>query len=128
MNWRAMIWTGRALSALVILFLLVDAGMKLAGLPQVDAAMSALGFRAGLGPGLGALTLAIALLYAWPRTALLGAILMTGLLGGSMAAHLRVESPVLTHLLFGLYVGALAWTGLWLRDSRLRSLLSWRAD
>lgn len=127
-NSKAMIWTGRAFSALVVLFLLTDAGMKLAGLPQVDQAMAALGFRPGLGPALGALTLAIALLYAWPRTSFLGAVLLTGLLGGSMAVHLRVENPVFTHFLFGLYIGLIGWAGLWLRDRRTRDVLPWRAD
>ena len=121
------IWIGRLLSGLAVLFLLMDGGMKLANLPQVDEAMTALGFGAGLGPGLGVLTLIIAVLYAYPRSSVLGVILMTGLLGGAMAAHLRVGSPVFSHLLFGLYVGALAWAGLWLRDEKLRALFPWRA-
>ena len=127
MNSTSMIWTGRVLSALVVIFLVMDAGMKLAGLPQVDKAMSELGFRVGLGPGLGVLTLVIAILYAWPRTSILGAVLMTGLFGGAMAVHLRAESPVATHLLFGFYVGLMAWAGLWLRDPKLRELLPWSA-
>ena len=69
------------------------------------------------------MTLACVVLYAWPRTAVLGAILMTGLLGGAIATHLRVGSPTFSHLLFGLYLGLLAWGGLYLRDPRLRALM-----
>ncbi len=67
--------------------------------------------------------LVAAALYAHPRTALLGAIVITGYLGGAMATHARIGSPVFTHLLFGLYVGIAAWGGLWLREPRLRALL-----
>jgi hypothetical protein len=67
--------------------------------------------------------LTCAVLYAMPRTALLGAILLTGLLGGAIASHVRIASPMFTHVLFGAYVGVLAWGGLWLRDERLRALL-----
>lgn len=114
---------GWALSGLVILFLLMDGGMKLANLPAVDETMVELGWPAGLGPGLGVLTLFIAALYAWPRTALAGAILLTGLLGGAIATHLRVGSPVFSHLLFGVYIGCFAWGGLLLRAPQLRALL-----
>ena len=72
---------------------------------------------------LGLLVLVCTLLYAVPRTAVLGAILLTGLFGGAMATHLRVGSPLFSHLLFGLYLGLMLWGGLWLRDGRLRSLL-----
>jgi len=82
-----------------------------------------LGYSANLARGLGLLTLAIAILYAVPRTAFLGAVLLTGLLGGAMATHLRVGSPVFTHLLFGLYLGLLAWAGLFLRDPQVRALM-----
>jgi hypothetical protein len=116
-------WTGRVLSALVVLFLLFDGLIKVARLPVVEETMAQLGYPAGLGFGLGVLTLAIALLYALPRTALLGAILLTGLLGGAMATHLRAGSPLFSHLLFGLYIGLMAWGGLYLRDEKLRAWL-----
>ena len=66
------------------------------------------------------------LLYATPRTAILGAILMTGYLGGAIATHLRVGSPVFTHILFGLYLGLLMWGGLYLRDAHLRTMIPFR--
>jgi hypothetical protein len=74
------------------------------------------------------MTLAIALLYALPRTSILGAILLTGLLGGAMATHLRAGSPLFSHLFFGLYLGLIAWGGLYLRDVRLRRLFPLRQD
>lgn len=120
------LWTGRILSALVTLFLLFDGAIKVMALPVVEDTMAALGYPPGLGFGLGVLTLAIAALYAFPRTAVLGAVLLTGLLGGAMATHLRVGSPLFSHLLFGLYLGLLAWGGLWLRDPALRALIPLR--
>ncbi|WP_426958816.1 DoxX family protein [Muricoccus radiodurans] len=122
-------WTlvaGRALSGLTVLFLVFDGAIKLAELEVVRETMEPLGYSASLSRGLGILTLVIALLYALPRTALLGAVLLTGLLGGAIATHLRVGSPVFSHLLFGLYIGLIAWGGLWLRDPRLRALLPLR--
>ena len=118
---------GQALSGLVVLFLLIDAGMKLAGLAPAIEATVALGYPAGAVMPLGAVLLAITLLYAWPRTAVLGAILLTGYLGGAVAAHLRAGSPIFTHMLFGVYLGVAAWGGLYLRDPRLRALLLLRA-
>jgi hypothetical protein len=64
--------------------------------------------------------LACTVLYVYPRTAILGAILLTGYLGGAVAAHLRIDSPLFTHVLFDVYLGILAWGGLWLRDPRLQ--------
>jgi DoxX-like family len=75
---------------------------------------------------LGILTLLATLLYAWPATSVLGAILLTGYLGGAMATHLRVGSPLFSHLLFGLYLGLMLWGGLWLREPRLRALIPFR--
>jgi hypothetical protein len=72
---------------------------------------------------LGTLLLVPTLLYTWPRTALLGAILVTGYLGGAIATHLRIGSPLLTHTLFGVYLALMVWGGLWLRSPRLRALL-----
>jgi hypothetical protein len=118
-----MIWAGRILSALVVLFLVFDGGIKLVPLAPVTEAMAQLGYPAGLERTLGVLTLACAALYAIPRTSVMGAILLTGLLGGAIATHLRVGSPVFTHLLFGAYLGLMAWGGLMLRDRRVRALL-----
>ena len=122
----SLIWTGRVLSGFVIAFLLFDGGIKIANLPIVDATMTQLGYPTGLAQGLGVLTLACAALYAFPRTSVLGAILLTGLFGGAMATHLRVGSPLFSHFFFGTYLGLMAWGGLWLRDARVRALMPWR--
>ena len=121
-------WTGRAMSGLVIAFLLLDGAIKLVPIAPVTETMVQLGYSdsAGLARGLGVLTLLCTILYAVPRTSVLGAILLTGYLGGAIATHLRVDSPVFTHLLFGLYLGLMAWGGLYLRDARLRTLLPLR--
>ena len=122
---RTVLWIGRILSGLVIAFLLLDGGIKLVPIAEVTETMQQLGYSGSVAQarGLGLLTLLCALLYAWPRTSVLGAILLTGLLGGAMATHLRVDSPLFTHLLFGLYVGVMAWGGLYLRDPALRALI-----
>ena len=125
---RPAFWSGWVLSGLVIAFLVLDGAIKVMDLAVVRDTLEQLGYPAGLARGLGVLTLAIAILYAFPRTALIGAVLLTGLLGGAMATHLRVGSPIFSHLLFGAYVGALAWGGLWLRDPRLRALVGGRAS
>jgi hypothetical protein len=119
-------WAGRIMSGTVVAFLLVDGVVKVLDLAVVGETLNQLGYPASLARGLGVLTLLIAVLYAFPRTAFLGAVLLTGLLGGAMATHLRVGSPLFTHLLFGLYIGVLAWAGLWLRDARLRAV-TWSA-
>ena len=80
----------------------------------------------GFARGLGLLGLVCTALYAWPRTAVLGAILLTAYLGGAVATQLRVGSPIFSHLLFGVYLGLIAWAGLYLRDARLRALLPLR--
>ena len=121
-------WTGRTLSGVVILFLLLDGGMKLLPLPIVTETMDKMGYGAsdGLARSLGFITIACTVLYAVPPTSILGAILLTGYLGGAIASHLRIDSPLFSHTLFGLYLGLMVWGGLWLRDSHLRSLLSFR--
>lgn len=120
---RTMLWTGRALSGLVILFLAMDAGMKLADLAPVRQASAQIGWPLAMDRPIGLIELAGLVLYAIPRTAVLGAILLTGLLGGAVAAHLRIGSPLFSHVLFGVYVGVLMWGGLWLRDPRVRALI-----
>ena len=128
MSPRAILWTGRAMSGLVILFLLFDGAIKLIPLDVVITTSQELGIPAHLARTLGVLTLAGTLLYAWPRTAVLGAILLTGYLGGAIYVHVRAGSPMFSHTLFGVYLGLLLWGGLWLRDERLRSLFPFRHD
>lgn len=120
------LWAGRAMSGIVILFLAMDITMKLANLPVVREAGLQLGWPAQTARMLGVILLACTVLYAWPRTAVLGAILLTGYLGGAVAAHLRVDDPLFTHVLFGVYLGILAWGGLWLRDPAVRALVPLR--
>jgi hypothetical protein len=116
--------TGWALSMLAVLFLLMDAIMKLLALPVVLESGAALGFGGeAMARTLGTLLLVCTALYALPRTALLGAILLTGYLGGAIATHLRVGSPLLSHVLFGVYVGLFVWGGLYLRNPALRGQL-----
>lgn len=121
-------WTGFALSAVVVLFLLMDAGMKLAAVQPVLEAGQQIGFPgADMARKLGAVLLICTLLYVYPRTSLLGAILLTGFLGGAVATHVRLGNPLFTHVLFGVYVGVLMWVGLALRDPRVKALV-WPTD
>lgn len=115
--------TGRILSGLAIAFLLFDAVGKLVPVRPVMEGMQQLGFNSTpeLARGLGGLLLVCTLLYAVPRTAVLGAVLLTGFLGGTIAIHLRAGNPLFSHVLFGGYVGILLWAGLW-----LRSKIAWR--
>jgi hypothetical protein len=121
----ATLWAGRVLSGLVALFLLVDGGMKLAGAHVVTATMAQLGWPSNLPMArlLGVLTVGGTLLYLVPRTAFLGALLLTAYLGGAVATHVRIGNPLFSHVLFGVYLGVMLWGGLWLRDPRLRALL-----
>jgi hypothetical protein len=126
MNDPVALWTGRVMSGLLAAFLAFSAGIKFLGRPEVAETLASLGWPTGAGLALGVLEAAVLVLYLVPRTAILGAVLMTGLLGGAMATHVRVGSPLFSHILFGLYLGLFAWGGLWLRDARLRTLLPWR--
>jgi hypothetical protein len=119
---------GVVMSGLVIAFMLFDAGMKLIPLDIVITATAELGYppSPGLARGLGIAALVCTTLYAVPRTAVLGAILLTAYMGGTVAAHLRVGHPLFTHMLFGVYLAVLAWGGLYLRDAGLRALLPLR--
>jgi hypothetical protein len=119
---------GWALSGLAIAFFAMDGALKLSGLPIVAETSTQLGWPADTGTlfMLAALLLGSTLLYAIPRTAMLGAILLTGYLGGAVATHVRVGSPLFSHVLFGVYLGAFVWGGLWLRDPRIRALIPLR--
>jgi hypothetical protein len=117
------IWTGRVLSGLAIVFLVFDGGIKLIPLDIVITTSQQLGIPTELARTLGVLTLACTALYAFPRTSVLGAILLTGYMGGAIYTHLRAGSPLFTHTLFGVYLALLIWGGLYLRDERVRALI-----
>ena len=117
------LWTGRILSGLVVAFLLLDGAIKLIPLDIVVQTSQELGIPVHLARTLGVMTLAGTVLYAIPRTSVLGAILLTGYLGGAIYTHVHAGSPLFTHTLFGVYLGVLIWGGLWLRDDRVRALL-----
>lgn len=117
---------GWAMSGLAIAFLALDGGLKALAVPQVVQASGEIGFSADLVPVLGIVLLTCTALYAAPQTALLGAILVTGFLGGAVSVHVRQHAPLFSHVLFGVYVGLLVWGGLYLRDARLRALLPLR--
>jgi hypothetical protein len=116
--------TGWILSWLAILFLVMDSTMKLLALPVVLDAGAALGLvGAPMARALGTILMVCTILYAVPRTAVLGAILLTGFLGGAAATHLRAGDPLFSHVLFGVYVGAVVWAGIYLRDVNVRMLI-----
>ena len=121
-------WLGRVLSGLVIAFMLFDGAIKLVPWPVVTESMDRIGYGSSetLARSLGFITIVCTILYAVPPTSILGAILLTGYLGGAMASHLRIGSPLFTHILFGFYLGLMLWGGLWLRDGTLRTLIPWR--
>ncbi|HEX8696732.1 MAG TPA: DoxX family protein [Longimicrobium sp.] len=114
---------GQGLSALAVLFLAFDAAIKLAQAAPVAEAFADLGMPFELAVGIGVLQLACIVLYLVPATSALGAVLLTGFLGGAVVLHVRVGDPLFSHVLFPTYVGALAWAGLLLRDGRLRDAL-----
>jgi hypothetical protein len=128
LNSKAGTWAGYVLSGLVILFMVFDGAIKLVPLDVVTESSAALGLpaSAGFARTLGILGLACTALYAFPRTSVLGAVLMTGYLGGAVATHLRVGSPIFSHVLFGAYLGIMLWGGLYLRDGALRALFPFR--
>lgn len=118
------VWIGRVLSALAALFLVMDAVMKVARTVHSVEGTLALGFPDESVVGIGVLLLVCVALYLVPRTALIGAVAVTGYLGGAVAAHVRMGNPLFSHTLFPLYVAAMIWGGLTLRDARVRVLLA----
>ena|SRR2546423_5121382 len=117
------LWTSRIMSGIVVLFLIFDAVTKLMTINPVVEGMRKLGYPVPLAPVIGAILLICVVLYVVPRTAPLGAVLLTGYLGGAVASQLRIGMPLLGYTLFPIYVAALAWGGLYLRDNRVRALL-----
>jgi hypothetical protein len=114
---------GVALSSIAVAFLLFDSVAKVIKAAIVVEATAQLGYPEASIQPIGLVLLACVVLYVLPRTAILGAVLLTGYMGGAIATHVRVGSPLLTHVLFPVYVCALVWIGLLLRDRRLRQLL-----
>jgi hypothetical protein len=120
------LWTGRVLSALAVMFLLFDGVIKLLKLPPAVEGTVRLGYPEQVIVGIGLVELVCLALYVIPGTSVLGAILFTGYLGGAIATHLRIGSPLFTHTLFPIYVAVLIWGGLFLREERLRTLIPLR--
>ena len=119
-------WPGRVLSGLAVLFLLFDGVMKFFMdklPPEALEAGAALQWPIEKMPLVGTLLLLCTLLYLIPRTSVLGAVLLTGYLGGAVASHIRVSNPLFSHTLFPVYIAVLLWLGLYLRDLRTRNLI-----
>jgi len=114
------------MTALLLLFLLpASVAPKFLNLPAAVDALVEIGWPTQYLLLLGVIELVGLILFVIPRTSLLGAVLMTGLLGGAIASHLRAGSPLFSHTLFGVYLGLFMWIALWLRDPRVRALLPW---
>jgi hypothetical protein len=118
---------GWVLSLLVVVFMLFDGGAGIARAGWVVQSAVDTGFPASTVMPIGVIALACALLYAVPQTAVLGAILLTGYLGGATVAHVRIGGDM-TPVVISLLIGVFAWAGLWLRDTRLRALMPWQRD
>jgi hypothetical protein len=118
---KTMLWVGRVISALMIVFMLFDAGIKILKLPAAVEGTVRLGYPASTVLPVGVIALVCVMLYAIPRTSILGAILLTGYLGGATATQVRVQDA---WYIFPPVLGALIWAGLYLRDERLRTLIT----
>ncbi len=117
-------WAGRAISVMVVLFLVADGLVALLRPDLLQEAAASIGFAPTSSSTIGIIALTCAFLYALPQTAMLGAVLTTAFLGGAVAAHVRVSpSPLTPEIIPAMMVGILAWLGLWLRSPRLRALL-----
>jgi hypothetical protein len=125
-NARGRIWAGRILSGLPALFLIVDGTAKLFKPTPVVEGTLELGYLESVIVPLGITLLACTALYLYPNTSVLGAILLTGYLGGAVATHVRTGNPLFSHILFPVYLGVLIWAGLYLRDRRLREMIPLR--
>jgi hypothetical protein len=120
---KGRLWTARIMSGLIILFMLFDSILKLIKPAPVVEGTVTLGFAEHHIIVIGILGLLSTILYAVPRTSFLGALLLTGYYGGVVATHIRVDSPLFTHILFPVYLAVLTWGGVWLRDEKVRKLI-----
>ena len=119
-------WTGRIISGVVAALLTADSLGKLVQARPVLEGTAQLGYPTSVVFGLGVTLLCCVVLYVVPRTSLLGVVLLTGYLGGAVATHVRVGNPLFTHVLFPIYIAALAWYGIMLRDPRVSVFVPWR--
>ncbi len=117
---------GYVLTGLVALFLTFDTILKVLRLAPAIQGTTALGYPADAVLPIGMVELVCLVLYLVPQTAVLGAVMLTGYLGGAIATHVRIGSPLLSHTLFPIYVALMAWGGLYLRETRLRELVPFR--
>ena len=117
------IWAGRIITALPVLFLVFDSVIKFTHIAPVTESFARLGYPVTIAAGIGTLELICLAVYVIPRTSIVGAVLLTGFLGGAIATHVRVGDPLFSHVLFPTYVAALIWGGLFLRDERLRAVI-----
>jgi hypothetical protein len=123
---KTKLWAGRIITALPVLFLVFDGVTHIMQIAPVVDSLHQLGYPVSLAVGLGILELVCVVIYVLPSTSILGAILLTGYLGGAVATHMRIGDPLFSHVLFPVYIGILIWAGLYLRDDRLRVLLPLR--
>jgi len=121
---KGKLWTARIMGGLVIAFMLMDSIFKLIPNDTVTAGTVELGYQAHHIPVMGVLGLISILLFAFPRTQFLGAILLTGYFGGAIATHLRLDNPLFSHILFPVYLALLAWGSLYLKNENLRRLIA----
>jgi hypothetical protein len=125
---KARVWTGRILTGISVLFLLFDSVTKLMLVKPVVDAMPALGYPVSLARPIGVILLACLTVYLIPSTRVLGAVLITGFLGGAVATNVRIGAPIFTHDLLPIYVAVILWAGLYLRDARVRALIPFRGS
>jgi DoxX-like protein len=125
---RTRLWTARIVTAIAVLFLIFDGVTKVMNVDAVKAGMAEMGYPAHLTAGIGTLLLICVAVYLIPRTAVLGAVLLTGYLGGAVASQVRIEHPLFGYTLFPIYIAVLLWGGLYLRDSRVRALIPLRSN
>lgn len=120
---KPLLWAGRVMSGLLVVFMVMDSLIKLVLIQPVIDTMTQMGLPAAMARPIGAIELVVTLLYAIPRSSVLGAVLLTAVFGGAIASHWRLGDPLFSHTLFGVYLGLLAWGGIWLRDPRVRAVM-----
>lgn len=124
---RKSLWTGRILSGVAVVFMLFDSITKILKVDAVVKASAQFGYPVGLLSAIGIILLCCVVAYVIPRTSVLGALLITGYLGGAVEANLRIGTPLFSNALFPVYFAALVWGGLFLREQRVRDLFSLKA-